>query len=711
MKKLLRLLSLLGLSAGVALPARADFSFVHVTDTHVGATDKPDSNAAKDAALFREISALSPRPAFVMNTGDVCEIGTDAEYAIYRKTMGALTLPNYAAPGNHDVRWNPRGKEGYTLGTGQPLYQSWDYQNVHFVLLDSTVLLQHWGHCDQKMLDWLKRDLARVGRDKPVVIGFHHWIGRDTVQVDNEQALMDVTAPYNVRLWLLGHGHSDIQWNVNGAPAIMAKGLYQGSYHLIEVSRDRLRVLRRTERNGAPVRELFSVPLARQTAPVWAANAQTQGEQVLVTARRGNLPALTKLSYRVDAGKPQPMTASGEVWAATQPRAGLMAGEHLVTVQAQLADGRVYQIPSKLMIAASATSPSGTPASGGAPDALWQTNLNGEVQSKLVRAGDTLYVSSMRGELVALNPQSGAVRWRFPTGGAVFSTPLVADDAVYFGSADHFVYALDATTGKQKWKTKTGGAVFGGAAKSQGVICIASVDTKIYGLDAASGKILWTAQGEGMYQSQAATDGERFFVGGWDNYFRALDVRSGRELWKNKFGRAFYFAPAIGSPTAGQGRVFVTSNDGFLHAMDAASGKILWEVPGPAMGYSGPLLRDGRIYNASLTPEGRVFCFDAASGQKIWETPTGSVIYDSSSAWGQTADGGNIYVGCVDGTFSTIRARDGALQWQYRLGPGHVLASPATDEKSVYIGSLNGKVTALPLVAAPPSLRSANAAR
>jgi outer membrane protein assembly factor BamB len=666
--------------------ARADWSFVHITDNHVTATDKAGSNADKDAAMYREISQLPSRPAFTIGTGDVCEIGTPEEYAIHQKSLQHLTIPHYDAPGNHDVRWNPHGKEGYQVGAKQPLFQSWDHENIHFVLLDSTVLLQHWGHFDKAMLDWLRADLKKVGTSRPIVIGFHHWIGRDDVQVDNEGELLAITAPYNVVLWLQGHGHSDIKWNINGAPAIMAKGLYQGSYHLIEVSADRLRVLRRTAEKPTPSTEVLSVPLTRTTPPQWNAAARLDASRLLIEATRGDLPADTQLTFRVNADKYAPLPTRGAGWFVQNNTDNLKAGEHQVVVRATLPDGRTYTrvLPISLRRA-------------GEPSPLWVTPVGGAVQSRLVRNGDSLYVSTMGGDLVCLDTQSGFVRWKYSTNGALFSTPLVVDGTVYFGSADHHVYALDAQRGTLKWKTKTGSAVFSSAALARGVVCIASVDTKIYGMEARSGKVLWMAQGEGMYQSGATTDGTRFFVGGWDNYFRAIDVTSGRELWKQKFGRAFYFAPAIGSPTVGDGRVYVTSNDGVLHVMDATSGKVLWEVPGPSLGYSGPLLRDGKIYNASLTGEGRVFSFDAKSGNKLWETPTGGVIYDSSCAWGQTQNGGAVYVGSVNGTFSSLRASDGKLLWQYRLAPGHLLASPATDEKRVFIASQNGSVVALPL--------------
>lgn len=676
----LMLTTLVGFASALTLPAHADFTFVHITDTHITASEAAGSNFEKDSLLFREISALNPRPAFVVNTGDVCEIGTDAEYAVYQKALTNLTIPHYDAPGNHDVRWNPRGKEGYVLGAKQPLYQSWDYENVHFVVLDSTVLLQHWGHFDQAILDWLKADLEKVGREKPVVIGFHHWIGRETVQADNERALMELVAPYNVRLWLNGHGHSDIQWNVNGTPAIMGKGLYQGSYHTIEVTRDNMRVTRRTAEKTTPF-DVMTIPLARPADTDFKVDAQWNNEKIIVRATTGNLPSDAKLIFRLNQGAPNAMNKAEQGWQGeTVPKS--IAGEYNIKVEATLPDGRAFQRFASLKI----TRP-------GVPQATWTTNLHGAVQSKLMRAGDTLFVSSMGGELFALDTRTGREKWHFKTGGAVFSTPHIENGTVYFGSADHFVYAVDAITGALKWKTETGGAVFAGAALAQGVVCIASVDTRIYGLEAATGKILWTGQGAGMYQSKAATDGTRFFVGGWDNYFRAFDVLSGQELWKNKFGRSFYYSPAIGSPTVGDGKVFVTSNDGVLHAMDTITGKVLWEVNGPSLGYSGPLFADGKIYNGSLTDNGRVFCFDTANGNKLWETPTGSVIYDSSCAMG----GGNVYIGCVNGIFSAVRAGDGALQWQTQLAPGHVLASPITNETHVFIGSMNGDVSAFPL--------------
>ncbi|MBC8104447.1 MAG: PQQ-binding-like beta-propeller repeat protein [Cytophagales bacterium] len=677
-------------------PSRADFTFIHTTDTHIGAGD----NVNLDAAMYRELRTLAPRPAFIVNTGDVTESGLEREFAAYKKVRDenlGTEIPVYDTPGNHDARWNPLGKEGFTRGLGEPLWRSWDRENVHFVALDSTVLLQHWGHFDQEELDWLAKDLAKNGRERPVVLGFHHFFLRDTrggpQQVDNYAALLKVIAPYNVRLFLIGHGHSDIQWSINGIPAIMAKGLYQGSYHQIAVTGETMRVQRRTVASESAPQTVLTIPLDQQTAaaPSWRAQVRLSGSEGTVTVEPGKLPAQTTFAFSA-GGNVTPLTRGPDGgYRGTFKTDRWMAGSYTGLVSATLPTAVAGLTP----IYARAIPLTVVTAPGGKNTPIWTRVLPSAIQSRLVRAGGLVYVPTMGGSLYALDSATGRTRWQFKTGGALFSVPLVDSGTVYVGSGDHFIYALDAITGKLRWKRETGGSVLAGAARAGEVVCIASTDRKIYGLEAATGTVRWTQGVESLYQSAAITDGTRFYLGGWDNKFRCLDARTGTPIWTNTFGRSFYYSPAIGSPTLGDGRVFVTSNDGLLHAMDAVTGRVLWETKPMNLGYSGPLLQGGTLYNASLTGGGIVRAFDAATGTQKWETPTGSVIYDSSCV----ASGGTVFVGCVNGTFSALRQSDGALLWQYQLGPGHLLASPAADDERVYIANMDGTVAAFSAVA------------
>jgi hypothetical protein len=467
----MRLMNLIIVMSVLSWGARGDFTFVHITDSHVSSNEGEGGNAEKVDAAFKEISRLVPKPAFVVHTGDVCETATPHEYAIWRGLLKDLTVPIHIAPGNHDVRWNPLGKEGYRLGTGQPLYQSWDYENVHFVLLDPTVLLQHWGHFSKTELDWLKADLEKTGTERPVVIGFHHWVGRDTVQVDNEEELLALVAPYNVRLWLHGHGHADLEWNINGAPAVMAKGLYQGSYHLIEVTKDQMKVKRRTlgRPSGDEIlrdksipatenvvwKDLVTIPLARPAKVEWKAWSKADAGVVRINAAV-QTPGVKTVEFQLNGSKPAAMLKDDDgTWTAAIPTPELTPGEQQVTVRLTLENGAAYQQPAPVMVAGSVS-----PA--------WTANVGGAVQSHLLRDGDSLYVSTMGNDLVVLDAASGKELWRFAAEDSIFSTPVVAGGVVYFGSADHFIYAVDTQTHKVKWKTKTGGAVLAGQEGASG---------------------------------------------------------------------------------------------------------------------------------------------------------------------------------------------------------------------------------------------------
>lgn len=618
---------LLTIGPGSVLAER--FRFVHTSDTHVNPQKGDDTNAARNERLFKEISALDPKPALAINTGDVVEVGAKIEYDLLQERLATMTVPYYHTPGNHDVRWNPLGKEGFVKGTGQPLYQHIEHGGVHFFLLDSTVLLEHWGHISQKQLDWLEAELKKIGAEAPVVLAFHHWVGRDKVQVDNEQELINLVEPYNVVLWLQGHGHSDLLWDINGVPAIMQKGLYQGSYSVIDVEDDKLIITRRTE--GKP----DSNELVRdKSVPATQPAKWTKVGEFPLKRRR---PAVTRVGKWVEN--------------VTKP--------------------------------------------------AWVTPLRAAVQSRLVRTSDALYVTTMSGELVKLNPKDGTIAWRYKTGDSVFSAPHIEGDIAYIGSADHHVHAVSTKEGSPLWKFKTSGAVLAGASVAKGTVCIGSADTTIYGIDAATGSLKWTVQGANLFQSKAATDGERFFVGGWDNYFRCIDAATGTELWKLYLGKEqrmlpnfSAFAPAITSPAVAVdlALVYVSTNDGILHALDTTTGSEKWRIDRKKMGYSSPLYHDGVVYGC-LSDESKVLAADAKTGAIKWEKETGHVVYDSSFCW---ADG-QVVIGCVDGTVQSYDAATGELKWQYKLDHGHLLASPAADEKFVYIASMLGRVTAIPI--------------
>jgi len=91
------------------LPPHEPWSFVHITDTHIG-----DSQKATDSlcAARYYIKRMSPKPAFVLVTGDISHIGCLntlggcplTNYRDFTNIMESIGIPYYPIPGNHDRR-------------------------------------------------------------------------------------------------------------------------------------------------------------------------------------------------------------------------------------------------------------------------------------------------------------------------------------------------------------------------------------------------------------------------------------------------------------------------------------------------------------------------------------------------------------------------------------------------------------------------------
>src|SRR5262245_61300721 len=102
-------LLLLSLARYAGGQATDTFRFVHITDTHLTA----NGNVEPLRQLVNDLNAMNPRPAFVVDTGDVTEAGRPEEFARFAEGTSGLSIPFHAAPGNHDVRWSPLGKEAF----------------------------------------------------------------------------------------------------------------------------------------------------------------------------------------------------------------------------------------------------------------------------------------------------------------------------------------------------------------------------------------------------------------------------------------------------------------------------------------------------------------------------------------------------------------------------------------------------------------------
>src|SRR5664279_148230 len=241
------------------IPDLKEFSFIQASDTHV--SERTIDRMEKFRAVVDSV-----KPNFVLVTGDlvrdalrVSETEATGYFELYQHQIKQMTVSVWNIPGNHEIfgierqtslvsSKNPLyGRQMFHHYFG-PDYYSFNFGGIHFVGLNSVDFedLWYYGHIDSTQVEWLKKDLAVISRNMPVVtfchipfysgglsLGNFKEFGFDrTVEVEkgnlqyrhvvsNADEVIAILRHYNFPLALAGHYHSSQQFtlkNITGQP-------------------------------------------------------------------------------------------------------------------------------------------------------------------------------------------------------------------------------------------------------------------------------------------------------------------------------------------------------------------------------------------------------------------------------------------------------------------------------------------------------------
>lgn len=318
---------------------------------------------------------------------------------------------------------------------------------------------------------------------------------------------------------------------------------------------------------------------------------------------------------------------------------------------------------------------------------LWRTRLddhpNATITGTPLLHDDTLYVPvsslevttaanpqypccTFRGSLVALDPETGAIKWRHysvqeqptprgttsagtailaPSGGGVWTSPTADPKRgyIYHGSGQNYsvptddnsdaVFAVDARTGQRAWHRQ----VTRDDAWTPACVLKSANCTTDKGLDhdiAAS--ILLIDIGD---------DRQILVAGQKSGMVHGIDPDNGNLLWQQPVGRGSLmggvhfgmaaegtriYVPVVDTPLQAYGELAPDSGNAGIHALDATTGEILWRVfsretqcrdPGCHPGISAALTAiPGVVFAGHL--DGMFRAYDGASGALLWQSDT-----------------------------------------------------------------------------------------
>lgn len=193
------------LGSASAAAATNSFSFVQISDSHVGFDTAPNKDVIGTLErAVKKINALPQRPSFVVHTGDHVHLSTPDEFDTVKQILGTIrTGQVFNVPGEHDVfvdggrRYLKFFGKG-SMGSG---YYSFDAGGTHFLGLSNVQAseAEHsakgngLGLLGHEQLAWIKQDLASISSETPIVIFGHvpllavypkwGWATADSAQV------------------------------------------------------------------------------------------------------------------------------------------------------------------------------------------------------------------------------------------------------------------------------------------------------------------------------------------------------------------------------------------------------------------------------------------------------------------------------------------------------------------------------------------------
>jgi 3',5'-cyclic-AMP phosphodiesterase len=160
-------------------PTAGDFTFVQISDSHIGFAKEPNKDVVGtlQAAISR-INRLPQAPELLIHTGDLTHLAKPDEFDTLAEVLKSAKVGQaFYVPGEHDV-FTDEGKlylERYGKGTRGSGWQSFDYKGVHFIGLVNVANLKPGGLglLGPDQVEWLKRDVADLGNSTPIVVFAH----------------------------------------------------------------------------------------------------------------------------------------------------------------------------------------------------------------------------------------------------------------------------------------------------------------------------------------------------------------------------------------------------------------------------------------------------------------------------------------------------------------------------------------------------------
>lgn len=640
---------------------------------------------------------------FTVVSGDITDHGTPAQYSLYLQDKQLFSNAVYTLPGNHDVRWwNANGKNTFTDQIG-PLYQSFNYGGVHFVLLDTTVNFELEAKVNKAQLEWLKNDLESIPGDMPVILFGHHPFKINN-NVTGRHELLNATKGSNVIAFMNGHVHYYGNVVEDGIPInyiTYVKDNNNQEFVSIEFTENYYYIYKHMASDHSKTLWLTGRMDNTRQMDMSITNVTPNGNSVAVTVRIDNAPeGVSSVQARIDNYGSYTQLAQNDdgTWSGNIDTSAytpeLVAGAHFVGVEAFDNNGLKWTDYRDYSTASS--------------DATikWVFETGDIIQSSATISGNDVFVGSNDGNVYCINLATGVEKWRYSTNSGIISKPAITEGGnVVIGSGDKNVYCLDPDDGARVWQTELGGSVLSDPLVHNSKIYIGCGDGKIYCLDTTNGTVIWSYQTGGLMRQRPVVENGVLYAFVRDTYiWYAIDAASGSLVWRgNANTDESLFVCGDVRPVIAGGKLWCidaqNTRPGYL---DMETGALAWTSTLTNVSSRG-MATDGTLVFYVSNSGRQITAFNATTKQIEWQK---DLRYNSRDGDLQEMqiDSGLVYQNGVifhvaeRGRITALDASNGNILWRIDAAgfPERVFwSTPEVDGNVIIANGIDGKVYAV----------------
>jgi len=163
----------------------------------------------------------------------------------------------------------------------------------------------------------------------------------------------------------------------------------------------------------------------------------------------------------------------------------------------------------------------------------WSYLMSGIVYGGISYDGMSIYIASVGGDIVSLNPNNGKENWVYQTFDQLYTRPVVNNGLLYIGSGS---------------------------------------DNKVYCIDTVHGTLVWQQHMQGAILTTIGLDADNYYIGDVKGTFQCYRRDTSFMLWEKKLRSG-----VVGSPVVYDEYIICGTEEG-IYCIDKTFGNTLWYV-------------------------------------------------------------------------------------------------------------------------------------